>query len=163
MVPNSPVLHFFHLLGLCIALGGPLFFNFILYPSLKFLPEKKERHLLLAQLIRYYHPFFLGGLCLIFLSGAFRLTDLKEGLGGSYFDQVGGLLMFKFGMTLLIFNTACMQAIGTGLKYGRMVMGVIPGDEATIDRYAKKIWRVSLINLLLIAGTVVGIFFISRR
>ena len=156
---EGALLRSLHLIALCVALGGALLFNFVLYPSLKFIGEKKERHRFLAQFIRYYHPFFLGGLSILLLSGAFRVTDLKISLGVGYFSVMGKLLMIKLGMMLLIFNLACMQTMGTGLKFGRMAMGVIPGDEATVDRYARKIWRVSLVNIVCMIGTTFAVFY----
>lgn len=148
------MLTYLHLLGTCMSLGGGLVFVLVLYPSLKFLDDPTARMKLFGNSLRYFHPIFLLGICLTFMSGAIHLTDLKISLAGSYFEKLGGILLWKFGMTLLIFLIAGMQCFGQGLKLTRMVNGVIEGDLAKQERYAKKIWRAQLVNVVLLAVTL---------
>lgn len=148
------MLSFLHLLGLALSLGGGTVFLFVLYPSLQFLPSPEERMKVLGNSLRYYHPIFLFGICLTFMSGAIHLTELKLRFGSSYFDALSGILLWKFGMTLMIFLIAGMQCFGQGLKLTRMVNGVIPGDLAKQERYAKKIWRAQLLNLIFLVATL---------
>ncbi len=148
------LLTFLHLFGLVLSLGGGTVFVFVLYPSLKFLAEPADRMKLLGNSLRYFHPIFLFGICLTFMTGAMHLTQLKIGLGSSYYEKLGGILLWKFGMTLLIFLVAGMQCFGMGLKLQRMANGVIAGDLVRQEYYAKKIWRAQLVNLVLLAVTL---------
>lgn len=148
------LLSWLHILGIVISLGSGLFFVLIFYRSLKVLPDPSQRMKVLAESLRFFHPLFLFGICLTFVTGAIRLTDLKIGFGDLYYSTFGRILLWKFGMTLLIFMTAGMQCFGMGLKLGRMATGVIPGDLALQERYAKKIRRVMTFNLVFLAATL---------
>jgi hypothetical protein len=57
-------------------------------------------------------------------------------------------------MTTVIFMVASMQCFGQGLKLQRMANGVIPGDLATQERYAKKIRRSTLMNIVFLSVTL---------
>src|SRR3989338_722274 len=135
-----------HLLGIAISLGSGLFFILVFYPSLKSLPDPAQRMKTLAEALKYFHPLFLFGICLTFVTGAIRLTDLKIGFGALYYSTFGKILLLKFGMTLLVFLAAGMQCFGMGLNLGRMANGVIPGDLAFQEKYARKIKRVMTVN-----------------
>ncbi|MBI2066568.1 MAG: hypothetical protein HYW02_02620 [Deltaproteobacteria bacterium] len=148
------ILTYLHLAGLVISLGGGLFFVIGLYPSLRTFDDPSIRMRLLASSLRIFHPLFLFGLCLTFMTGALHLTDFKIALGSDYLPKIGSILLWKFGMTLLIFLIAGMQCFGMGLKFQRMVNGVVPGDLATQERYAKKIWRAQFANLIFLAITL---------
>jgi len=140
-----------HLFGIIVSLGGGLCFLLVFYPALKALDDPAHRMKVLGNALRFYHPLFLFGICLTFMTGAIHLTDLKISLGSLYYDKIGRILIWKFAVTLLIFLIAGMQCFGQGLKLGRMAYGVIPGDLATQERYARKIWRSQAINLVLLA------------
>lgn len=148
------MLIYLHLFGIVLSLGGAAVFLFVLYPSLQFLENRSDRMKILGNSLRYYHPIFLLGICLTFMSGAIHLTDFKIGFGTTYFEKLGTILLAKFGMTLLIFLIAGMQCFGQGLKLTRMVNGVIEGDLAKQERYAKKIWRSQFLNLILLGVTL---------
>lgn len=150
----SLLLMWLHLLGIVISLGSGLFFVLVFYPSLKVLPDPALRMKTLAEALRYFHPLFLFGICLTFVSGAVRLTDLKIGFGGLYYSTFGKILLWKFGMTLLIFLAAGMQCFGMGLKLGRMANGVIPGDLPLQEKQARKIRKVMITNLVFLAATI---------
>ena len=147
-------LSFLHLFGICISLGSGLFLVLVFYPSMKALPDPAQRMKALAEALRYFHPLFLFGICLVFMTGAIRLTDLKIGFGSFYYSSLGKVLLWKFGMTLLIFLVAGMQCFGMGLKLGRMANGVIPGDLALQERYARKIRRATIANTLFLSLTL---------
>lgn len=150
---NYP-LSWLHILGTVISLGSGLFFVLVFYPSLKIIPDPAQRMKVLAESLRYFHPLFLFGICLVFVTGAIRLTDLKIGFGGLYYSTFGRILLWKFGMTLLIFLAAGMQCFGMGLKLGRMANGVIPGDLPLQEKQARKIRRVMTVNLIFLAATL---------
>ena len=143
-----------HLIGLAVSLGGGLCFLLVFYPALQGLEDRSLRMRWLANAIRYYHPLFLAGICLAFMSGAIHLTQLKIDFGAAYFAQLGKILLWKFGLTLLIFLVAGMQCFGMGMRFGRMAYGVIPGDLALQERYAKKIWRAQAFNLILLLAVL---------
>ena len=143
-----------HLFGIAISIGSGLFFVLVLYPSLKAIPDPSLRMKTLAESLRFFHPLFLFGICLIFMSGAIRLTDLKIGFGALYYTTFGKILLWKFGMTLLIFMVASMQSFGMGLKLGRMANGIIPGDISLQEKYARKIRRATVANLVFLAVTL---------
>lgn len=148
------MLTYLHLLGIAISLGSGLYFVLVFYPSLKVIEDRGLRMRTLASALRFFHPLFLFGICLVFMSGAIRLTDLKISFGSLYYTTFGKILLWKFGMTLLIFLLAGMQCFGMGLKLGRMANGVIPGDLALQEKYARKIRRVMTVNLVFLAVTL---------
>ena len=148
------ILIWLHLFGIVISLGGGLFFVLVLYPSLKSISDRGQRMKTLAESLRYFHPLYLFGICLIFMSGAIRLTGLKIGFGELYYSAFGKILLWKFGMTTLIFMVASMQCFGMGLKLGRMSNGVIPGDLALQEKYAKKIRKATIYNIFFLTVTL---------
>ncbi len=150
----NTLLPWLHVMGVVISLGSGLFFVIVLYPSLKVIQEPSQRIKVLAQSLQYFHPLFLFGICLTFVTGAIRLTDLKIGFGPLYYSSLGKILLWKFGMTLVIFLAAGMQCFGMGLKLFRMANGVIPGDLALQEKYARKIKKVMTYNLVFLAVTL---------
>lgn len=143
-----------HILGWVVSFGAGFYVAFILYPSLRVIEDSSLRMKVLAASLKRFHPFYLLGICVSFMTGAFMLTRLKISLGGEYFDRMLGPLGWKFLMVLLVFNLAAMQCFGQGLKLYRMAFGVIPGDLPTMERYARKIHRTQIINLVFILITV---------
>ncbi len=150
----SEFLAYLHLFGLAVSLGSGIFFILLVFFWSKSVPDQAIRMKGIADSLRVFHPLFLFGICLVFMSGAIHLTTLKIGFGSRYFETFGRILLSKFGMTLLIFLVAGMQCFGMGLKFQRMVYGVIEGDLAKQARYAKKIWRAQVMNLLFLAITL---------
>lgn len=148
------LLSWLHLLGVTISIGSGLYFVLVTYPSLKGFEDRYQRIKILAENLKYFHPLFLFGICMVFVTGAMRLTDLKIGFGTSYYAELGTVLLWKFGMTMVIFLIGSMQCFGMGLKLGRMANGVIPGDIELQERYANKIKRAMSINLVFLIITL---------
>ncbi len=149
-----PFLSFLHVSGIIISLGSAVGLLILFSSSHPHLPDPHEKMKFLAAKIQRLHPLYLFGICLTFMTGAMRLTDLKIGYGAAYYPTLGKILMWKFGMTTVIFMVASMQCFGMGLKFGRMANGVIPSDLATQERYARKIKKATLANILFILVTV---------
>ncbi len=82
-----------HLFGVVLSLGGGIAFVFVLYPSLKSLEDPVQRMKLLGNSLRYFHPLFLFGICLTFMTGAFHLTALKLRFGPAYYDRLSQILL----------------------------------------------------------------------
>ncbi len=147
-----------HILGIGLSFGTGLFFVWVFLPSLKVLPEPADRMRVIGEGLRYFHPLFLLGLCITFMSGAMRLMDWKDFFFSKYPPEVITILWWKFGVTMLIFLIAGGQCIGMGLKLGRMAHGVIPGDIATQERLLKRIKSMLWSNLILITvGVYLGL------
>ncbi len=150
----SDFLVWLHLMGIVISLGAALLLVIGVYPAAQKIEDPEARFQMLAGVLKYFHPLYLFGICLVFMTGAFGLTDLKIDLGAGYYDAVGNILIKKFGLTMLIFLIASMQCFGQGLKITRMANGVIEADEATKQRYIKKVHRATIMNIILIAITI---------
>ncbi len=147
-------LKWLHIAGLVLSLGSGLTFLVIMRPAAATIEDRKERLKITAKLIQYFHPLYLLGICTLFMSGAWGLTQLKIGLGNNYFQTVSGILYWKFGLTTVIFLIASMQCFGQGLKLTRMVNGIIPGDLDRQEYYVKKISRATFMNVILLAVTL---------
>lgn len=143
-----------HLLGVAVSLGSSVFFVFVLFPSLKAQADPQQRLKTIAATLQYYHPIFLLGICVVFMTGAIRLTDLKIDFGQMYYSALGQTLMWKFGFTLLIFLIAGGQCFGMGLKLQRMANGVIEGSLERQERLANAIKKMAFYNIVLIAVTI---------
>ena len=143
-----------HLMGIVISLGAALLLVLAVYPAAAKIADEEQRFQMLAAILKYFHPLYLFGICLVFMTGAIGLTDLKIGLGDQYYDQLSIVLIKKFALTMLIFLVASMQCFGQGLKVTRMANGIIEADMATKQRYTKKIYRATVINIILIAITI---------
>jgi len=143
-----------HLMGVALSFGCSVFFVFVLYPSLKSQTDPKLRLKAIADTLQYYHPLFLLGICVTFMSGAIRLTDLKIGFGELYYGSFGNVLIWKFAFTTLIFLIAGGQCFGMGLKLQRMANGVIEGTIERQERLANAIKKMATYNIVLIAVTV---------
>jgi uncharacterized membrane protein len=148
------LLSWLHVTGVAVSLGSGLFLVFVFYPSLKSIGDPAQRMKTLAAAIQYFHPIFLLGICVVFMSGAIRLTDLKIGFGEIYYSSVGHVLLWKFGLTLLIFLIAGGQCFGMGLKLQRMANGVIEGTLERQEKLAKAIKKMAAWNLILLAVTI---------
>jgi len=143
-----------HLMGVAISLGSSVFFVFALFPSLKNQTDPQAKMKAVANTLQYYHPIFLLGICVVFMTGAMRLTDLKIDFGQFYYSALGHALMWKFGFTLLIFLIAGGQCFGMGLKLQRMANGVIEGTIERQERLANTIKKMATYNIVLIAATI---------
>ncbi len=143
-----------HLMGIVLSLGASVLLIVGIYPAAQKIEDAEQRFQMLASILKYFHPLYLFGICLVFMSGAIGLTDLKIGLGTGYYEKISGPLMIKFGFTMMIFLIASMQCFGQGLKVTRMANGIIEADRATKDKYINKIKRATMINIVLIAITI---------
>ena len=148
------LLSWLHLMGIVISLGISLYFVFVFYPSLKAVSDSTQKMKMIAEQLKYFHPLFLFGICLVFVTGAMRLTDLKIGFGELYYSSFGRILLWKFGLTLLIFLIAGGQCFGMGLKLQRMANGVMEGDLPRQERLAKAIKKMATYNIVALAVTV---------
>jgi uncharacterized membrane protein len=131
-----------------------LFLVFVFFPSLKTIPDRAQRMKTLAAAIQYFHPIFLLGICTVFMTGAIRLTDLKIDFGQLYYSSLGRVLLWKFGLTTLIFLIAGGQCFGMGLKLQRMANGVIEGTIERQERLANAIKKMATWNLIALAVTI---------
>lgn len=147
------LLSWLHVAGAALSLGTSVFFVFVLYPSLKD-ADPKHRTKAIADTLKYYHPLFLLGICVVFMTGAMRLTDLKIGYGQLYYSAFGHTLLWKFGLTLFIFLIAGGQCFGMGLKLQRMANGVMEGSIERQEKLARAIKKMALYNIVLIAVTI---------
>lgn len=147
-------LKWLHIIGLVMSLGSGLTFLLVMRPAANTIEAASERLKVTAKLIGYFHPLYLLGICTLFMSGAWGLTQLKIGLGSNYFEKVSAILYWKFGLTTVIFLVASMQCFGQGLKLTRMVNGIIPGDIDRQEYYVKKITRATFVNVILLAVTL---------
>jgi uncharacterized membrane protein len=143
-----------HLMGPALSFGSGAFFIFVFYPAFKSLEDSQARMKVFVQGIKYFHPIYLLGFCVALLSGASQITDLKINLGSNYFDVIAQPLLWKFGLTLLMFMIGGIQSFGFGLPLTKMVNGLIEGSDEQKDSYVNKIWWATLINLILIGVTV---------
>lgn len=143
-----------HVLGAAVSLGSSVFFVFVLFPSLKTQTDPQQKMKAVAATLQYYHPIFLLGICITFMTGAMRLTDLKIDFGQMYYSSVGHALLWKFGFTMLIFLIAGGQCFGMGLKLQRMANGVIEGSIERQERLANAIKKMAAYNIVLLAVTI---------
>jgi len=148
------LLSWLHIAGVAVSLGTSLFFVFVFYPSLKTIADPAQRMKTLAAALQYFHPIFLLGICTVFMSGAMRLTELKIDFGQLYYSSLGHALMWKFGLTTLIFLIAGGQCFGMGLKLQRMANGVIEGTMERQERLANAIKKMATYNLIALAVTL---------
>jgi len=148
------LLSWLHVTGVAVSLGSSLFLVYVMFPSLKSIDDRAQRMKTLAAAIQYFHPIFLLGICTVFMSGAMRLTDLKIGFGQLYYSSVGHVLLWKFGLTTLIFLIAGGQCFGMGLKLQRMANGVIAGTLERQERLANTIKKMAAFNLIVLAVTI---------
>lgn len=148
------VLSWLHVTGVAVSLGTGLFLVFVFFPSLKVIEDRQQRMKVLAAAIQYFHPIFLLGICTVFMTGAIRLTDLKIDFGQLYYSSLGHVLLWKFGLTTLIFLIAGGQCFGMGLKLQRMANGVIEGTIERQERLANAIKKMATYNLITLAVTI---------
>ncbi len=150
----NSLLTWLHLFGISVSLGSSLYFVLVFYPSLKAISDPERKMKIVAEQLKYFHPLFLFGICLVFVTGAMGLTDLKISFGQLYYSSFGRILLWKFGLTLLIFLIAGGQCFGMGLKLQRMANGVIEGSLERQERLAKAIKKMATYNIVLIAVTI---------
>ncbi len=150
----SSWLTWLHLLGVAMSLGSSIFFVFVLFPSLKKQTDVTLKMKAIADTLPYYHPIFLLGICVTFMTGAVRLTDLKIDFGQLYYSSLGHVLLWKFGFTMLIFLIAGGQCFGMGLKLQRMANGIIEGSIERQERLANAIKKMATYNIILIASAI---------
>jgi len=150
----SHVLAWLHVTGVAVSLGTGLFLVFVFFPALKIIEDRQQRMKVLATAIQYFHPIFLLGICTVFMTGAIRLTDLKIDFGQLYYSSLGHVLLWKFGLTTLIFLIAGGQCFGMGLKLQRMANGVIEGTIERQERLANAIKKMATYNLIALAVTI---------
>lgn len=151
---SHELLRWLHMIGVVVSLGGAVLFAFGVTPALLVIEDRSQRIKVFAKVIQFFHPTFLFGICLTFMTGAMRLTDLKIGFGTEYFKQLGTLLMIKFGLTTLIFLIGSGQCFGMGLKVTRMANGVLEGTIERQEKLAHLIRKMTIYNVVLMAVTI---------
>ncbi len=151
---SHELLRWLHLMGVVLSLGGAVLFAFGVTPALQLIEDRAQRMKVFAKVIQFFHPIFLFGICLTFMTGAIRLTDLKIGFGTQYYQSLGTLLMTKFALTTLIFLIGSGQCFGMGLKVTRMANGVMEGPIEKQEKLAGLIRKMTIYNVILMAVTI---------
>jgi len=88
------------------------------------------------------------------VTGAVRLTDIKAGLGPTFFAQIGLPLAAKLALAFLVINVATYVAFGCGLRIVRAQQGDLPVDAQWQRRM---LVRVAVATCLALGLTVVAI------
>ncbi|QQR81463.1 MAG: hypothetical protein IPJ69_04910 [Deltaproteobacteria bacterium] len=151
---SHEIIRWLHIMGVVLSLGSAALFSFGVTPALQIIEDRVQRMKVFAKVIQVFHPMFLFGICLTFMTGAMRLTDLKIGFGTEYYQSLGSLLMTKFGLTTLIFLIGSGQCFGMGLKVTRMANGVMDGPIEKQEKLAGLIRKMTIYNVVLMSITV---------
>ena len=151
---SHELLRWLHVMGVVVSLGSAVMFAFGIGPALQLVEDRTQRMKIFAKVMQFFHPVFLFGICLTFMTGAMRLTDLKIGFGTEYYQSLGTLLMVKFGFTTLIFLIGAGQCFGMGLKVTRMANGVLEGSIEKQEKLAGLIRKMTIYNIVLMSITI---------
>jgi uncharacterized membrane protein len=119
-----------HLVGLAVYLATCVYLLLVLLPSAALAKDAGIQRRRLAAALRVLNPAAIGALGLVLVSGAFRLTDIKAGLGPAFFAAIGRPLAVKLTLAFLVINLATYVAFGCGLRLVRAQQGNLPLDAA---------------------------------
>lgn len=161
-----------HVTTAALALGGMAFFGGIYIPRLRRVapPSPQGAVPLVVAGMRVFHPFYLGCVGVLIVSGGLYLTRLKVGMGPEFFPRVVGVLGTKLLLVFLLAMLSSYQCFGVGIPLERSMIadgeGEGPAGPGQAGRQAVLLRRlqwcavgnVALLLLIFYLGLAMGRF-----
>lgn len=148
-----------HILGLCTYLGATIFLAIAIETVGRRADSPVERRNRLAELFKIYDPLSIGALGVAVVSGAYMITDFKQGLGAAYFAQVGYPLVEKLILAFFLIIFATWVSFGICHRVVNADLGALPVTGAELDRVTRKL----RIALWLCIGFTVATLWVALR
>jgi uncharacterized membrane protein len=143
-----------HLAALGLYIASCLYLLLVLLPSAVLAADARIQRRRLAAAFRILNPAAIGALGILLVTGAVRLTDIKAGLGPTFFAQIGLPLAAKLTLAFLVINIATYVAFGCGLRIVRAHQGDLPVDAPWQRRM---LVRIAVATCLALGLTVLAI------
>jgi hypothetical protein len=153
-----PVLFWLHLVSTGLFLGTTV--GLALFPvrRARSVADPLARRRTLTRALRFYDPLAIALLGVIVMTGAYRITALKESLGSAYFASFGAHLVWKLALAFLVVMSGTYLSLGIGHRLVRQEEWNEPVDEqklgSMIGRLDGAAWATALLTVATLAVAI---------
>ncbi len=142
-----------HIISLALYAAATLAILVYAIPRARVLADPQERLARAAAAMKIYDPFSIAVLGVIVMTGAFSLTAYKDALRERFFEQMGAVLIWKFGLTFLLIIMASYMAFGLGNR----IVGHCEIDEEPTPEWISRMLtktQVTAAVILVLCGVI---------
>jgi len=150
----QPVLLWLHLVATGLFLGATL--GLALFPvrRVRSVTDPLARRRALVRVLRFYDPLAIALLGVIVMTGAYRVTALKESLGSAYFASFSAHLAWKLALAFLVVMSGTYLAMGIGHRLVRQEEWNEPVDERKLGSMIGRLGGAAWVTALLTVATL---------
>ncbi len=157
-----------HLCAMAAYFGAQFALVYMLIPAAATARDETARRASLIAGLRFYNPFSLGMLGMVVITGAMRLTDLKESMKFDYFNRIGGPLALKLGLAFLLIFVQTYLTFGLAFRIGRQeeIAAHGDGEPFTIEQVDSILARISVmawVTIVLCAAIILVSLTMAKR
>ena len=143
-----------HLLSLTIFLGALLGLWILVLSPLTIINNAKDKLAFLACNLKVYNPLQIGALGLMLLTGAFKITDLKEIHGIQYASELGATLGLKLSAAFVIILLTTYQTMGLAHRFVKRAELADPISDHDLGKFIRRLQGSTYVILILAFVTV---------
>ncbi|HVN85661.1 MAG TPA: hypothetical protein VMW17_12535 [Candidatus Binatia bacterium] len=141
-----------HLIGMGTYFGSTLAIVLFVLPMARAEDDPAARRRLLSRALRVYNPLVIAALGVMLMTGAFNLTSYKAALRGTFFAELGSVLIWKLSLFFVLMITATYSVFGLGHRLVRFEQWQEPVDAAKEDGIVRRLSSSLVVALLLTAA-----------
>jgi len=150
----KPVLLWIHLVASGLFLGATIGLAIFPVRRARALADPVERRRSLAHSLRFYDPLAIALLGIVVMTGAYRVTALKQALGPAYFATFGAHLAAKLGLAFLVVMSGTYLCFGIGHRLVRQDEWNEPVDESRLASMIGRLGGAAWTTVLLTVATL---------
>lgn len=128
-----------HLLSLTIYLGALLGLWILVLSPLPIIKSTKDQVAFLAGSLKVYNPLQIGALGLLLLTGAFKITDLKEIHGVYYASELGATIGLKLSGAFVVILLTTYQTMGLAHRFVKRAEQPEPISDQDLGKIIRRL------------------------
>ncbi len=147
-----------HLLALSVFLGALIGLWILVLSPLSAINHHEDQVAFLTGSLKVYNPLQIGALGLMILTGAFKITELKEIYGVQFARELGATLGLKLALAFVIILLSTYQSMGLAHRFVKRAEQPEPITNQDLGSTVQRLRGSMIIILILTLLTVlVGI------
>ena len=148
------MLFWLHITSIGLFLGTTAGLALFAVPAARALGDPAAARRALARTLRLYDPLAVALLGVIVMTGAFRVTSLKQSLGKDYFAVFGYHLAWKLGLAFLVVLAGTYVCFGVGHRLVRQEEWNEPVEKSRLEGMLGRLSAGAWLTVVLTACTV---------
>jgi hypothetical protein len=152
------VLFWLHIVATGLFLGATIGLAVFSVRRARAVADPAARRSVLARALRVYDPLAIALLGVMVMTGAYRVTSLKESLGREYFASFGHALVGKLALAFLVVMSGTYLCFGIGHRLVRQDEWGEPVDEQKLGSMIGRLGGAAWATAFLTVVTVVVAF-----